>query len=743
MLPTESDLTAVRVSSASLGAPGIVSASDDIFKVMWRNRWLVLLGVVVAVAAGFIYLRMAIPIYTSVSKLYVQQSAPTFLRTEYGEPQRYNLYTQAALLKSSRILAAALESPQLKNMKTFAGRDNPLAYVQQNIQVGVGKNDDTINVSFSSPYAAEASQIVNGVVDAFVAAHEENKRKASAEILESLQRERDRKKDELDQKRAELAELRKKNALLAMELDQRGVVTQELQRLSAALAEAKMGTVQAATLYGGVKARAKEPNDLREYLSLSALPASLDPTTSQRSSLSRRLFELELDRRGLVNSDLTGNHPRMKILDDEIRQITAEITRLDDQFIQSQLAAAEQRYLDAKMKEEQVSRLFEEQRAQAVTLNEQLIDHQLLASEIDELTEYLKTVQQQIREVNVNGDLELDATRIQVMEVARPAASPSSPQKRQAMAVALVMGLLLGGGLAVIRDWLDQKLHSAEEISTLLRLPILGVVPAMPRRQGLRTHGRVVLLTPESQEAEAFRTVRTALFFGAPSAKARTILITSPSGGDGKSTLVSNLGTAAASAGQKTIIVDADFRRPTQQVIFGVDRQEQCLSAVLAGRIKLSEAIRLTEVQGLSLLTCGPGIANPAETINSQNFARVLRCLSQVYDRVLIDAPPATMVTDAQILGALCDFTILVLRADKSTWKMAQRSIEVLQGVGARLLGVVVNGVRGSGSRYGYYRSRHRPRSAPVNSGGNGKKSSVQPAAGNRQPAAPAVSAKR
>jgi succinoglycan biosynthesis transport protein ExoP len=730
------------VSRVPIGASGISAGSDDIFKVMWRSRWFVVLSVLLAAAGGLVYVRTATPLYTSVSKLYIQQDAPSFLRTEYGEPQRYNLYTQAALLRSTRILSAALDMLQVKSMRTFAGRDNPLACLQPRTQVSVGKNDDTISVSFSSPYPIEASQVVNSIVSAFMTEHEENKRKNSAEILDGLQRERDRKKEELDHKRGELAELRKKNALLAMELDQRGVITQELQRLSAALAEARMNTVESSTLYEGVKARAKDPNDLRQYLSLSAPLSYSDPAAIQRSSLSQRLFELQLNRRGLLSSDLTKNHPRMKALTDEIEQIAAEIAKLDDQFVQAQLAAAEQRYLDAKTKEERVLQLFEEKREQAVTLNEQLIDHQLLASEVDELTEYVRTVQQQIREVNVNEDLELDALKIQVMEVARPAERPSSPEKHKAMAIALVMGLVLGGGLAVMRDWLDQRLHSEEEVSTLLGLPILGVVPAMPRRQGLRVHGRVVLLKPESQEAEAFRTIRTALFFGAPKEKARTILITSPSAGDGKSTLVSNFGAAAARAGQRTIIVDADFRRPAQQEIFGVDHEERCLSEVLAGRIKLGEAIRLTEVKGLSLLTCGPGITNPAEAINSQKFAKVLQYLSQVYDRVLVDAPPVTVVTDAQILGALCDFTILVVRADRSTRKMARRSIEVLHSVGARLLGVVVNEVRGSGSRYGYYRRHYRPCSTHADPG-NGKNAGTQIEKSSRKPAAPMISAHR
>jgi succinoglycan biosynthesis transport protein ExoP len=721
--------------------PTVLSASDDIFKIMWRSRWLVLLSVLAAAAAGFTYIRMVTPAYTSTAKLYVQQSSPPFLRMDYGEPQRYNLYTQAAMLRSTRILSAALGVPEFRNMQTFAGMDNPLAYLEASVQVAVGKNDDVLSISFSSPYAAEASGIVNGIVDAFMADHEENNRKTSAEILDGLERERDRKKEDLDRKRAALADLRKKNALLAMELDQGGVARQELQRLSAALGQARMNTVEAATWYEGVKDRAEDPNGLREYLSLSAPPGLYDASAGRRVTLSQRLFELGLSRRGLLNDDLTGNHPEVKAVRDEMEQTRIELARLDDQFVRAQLAAAEQHYLDVKTKEERVARLFEEQRQQVLALNDQMVDYQLLASEVNELAEYLKTLQQQIRELSVNEDLELDPSKIRVMEVARPAASPSRPQKSKALAVALVLGLVLGGGLAVARDWLDQTLRSAEDITVSLGLPVLGVVPAMSRRQGPRVSGRIVFLKPESQEAEALRTVRTAVFFGAPKEKARTLLITSPSAGDGKSTLVSNLAIAIARAGQKTIVVDADFRKPSQHTVFGVNHQEQCLTRVFAGQIRLAEAIIPTDVKGLSLLTCGPGISNPAETINSRKFATLLQYLSRVYDRVLIDAPPVTLVTDAQILGALCDFTILVLRVDKCSRKMAHRSIDALQGVGARLLGVVINGVRGSDTRYGCYGGyQQRPRPRHAGPGGNRMRRHVQIGAGVRQPVAGLIS---
>jgi len=285
---------------------------------------------------------------------------------------------------------------------------------------------------------------------------------------------------------------------------------------------------------------------------------------------------------------------------------------------------------------------------------------------------------------------------------------PSEPQQVRIMAMALILGLLLGGGVAVTRDWLDQTLRSTDEISALLRVPVLGAVPAMSRRQRMPERGRKVLLQPNSREAEAFRTIRTAVLFSASTEGARTLLITSPAAGDGKSTLVSNLAIAMARAGQKTLVLDADFRKPTQHVIFGLDAHKRCLSDVFAGTMTLAAAVQPTDIEGLHVLTCGYRISNPAEVLHSREFAHLLTCLPEVYDRIVIDAPPVTVVTDAQILGALCDATVLVLKADKCMRRVAQHAIESLQSVGAHLLGVVVNGVRKHGDRYGYYYDRYR-----------------------------------
>ena len=691
---------APRRSVSSLA--GSLSGPDDLLKIMWRGRWILLLCVGLALGAGTIYLRVAVPMYESRAKLYVQQGIPSVLRLDSVAPQRYNLYTQAALLSSTGILTRALERVDVAHLKTFAGQDSALARLERNLDVSIGKNDDVITVSFSCPYPLEAAEIVNAVVNAFMADYEENRRRTSTEILDSLNKQIELADQQVAKKRRELADL-KKTMLFVPDANGAVMGDPELPNLAATLRQAQIERIDAETFRQGVVNCAKDPASLREYVEYLRGRGSPDTTASLRVSLAARLFELRLKRRELLNGEFTVNHPRVASIDDEIQQIETRLSELDGEFVAMQIAAAEQRYWAAARKEGEIVQLYETQRQQAAQLNEKQADYEVLDSEIQELAEWLKNLRADYRNATWREDAEIEPLKIRVMEYADTPSVPSWPKKNRVLAVALLIGIFTGGAVAVLRDWLDQTLRSADEVSALLGLSVLGVIPGMSRRELPQTRGQKVHLQRNSREAEAFRTVRTAIFFGAAKENAKTLLVTSPDPGDGKSTLVSNLGIAIAQTGQKTLILDADLRKPMQHILFNANHSDAGIREVLAGRVRLRDAIRPTSIKGLSLLACGQAIPNSAEILNSARFAKLLQYLGQVYNWILIDSPPVTVVTDAQIIAAVCDWAILVVRTGKSTRKMSQRAIHAMEGVGAHMLGVVVNDVHKEGSHYGYY----------------------------------------
>jgi polysaccharide biosynthesis transport protein len=686
-----------------VGEP-IEGLSESLFEILWRRRWTVLLTTVVALAAGFVYLQRATPQYTSTSRVYVEQAGPAPLeRDSSGTVTRWSnyLYTQAELIRRTKTLSAALNAPGSGRLRTFAEVSNPVADLRRGLDVMVGKKDEIIDVSFTCPYPDEAAHIVNSVVDAYITAHNERTQDTSAEELKILRAERAERDQELTEKLQEMAAFELEHENLAYGTERDGnIILEALRVLQSELTEARLATRKLKSEYTMVQEMAADPAELRSFVENQRGQGIYIVPTNEMTALRTELLALER-RRADCLQQLKPDAPAITALDAEIERLSEQMVTRDKEFTQTQLAVAEKEYVAAQDWEEQAEGLFEEKSLEAVELKDQLVAYALKSSEYDQVKGFCDRLDELIRAGSV--DRQVASINVEIIEAAEPATEPSEPQKARTMGLALCLGLFAGVGLGLLREWKDQRLRSSQEISALLGLPILGVVPAMGvPKQTVSIRGQKVRISPDSREAEAYRTVRTAVFFGAPKDEARTILVTSPAPGEGKSTAVSNLAIAMAQAGQKTLVVDADFRRPMQHRIFGLDRRAKGLSRVLAEQMTMAEAIDHTGLENLDVLTCGPQVPNPAELLNSKRFAQIVESLAEQYDRVLIDSPPVVAVTDAQILAALCAVTVLVLRAQVSTRRVSIQACESLLSVDAHLLGVVVNDVSRKCDRYGY-----------------------------------------
>jgi succinoglycan biosynthesis transport protein ExoP len=687
--------------------PPIGLMPKSLIQIMWRGRWLILLAVAAALIAGFVYINKATPIYNSTSRIYVEQSGPKIIsEMEEGLMTRSKnyLYTQTELIKSTPILSAVVDDPTVRRMKTFDNVDNKTAYLKKKLQVKVGKKDDIISISLESPWSTEAAQIVNEIVDSYITYNATRKRSTSAEVLKILQSEKEKRDKELAEKRKTLLDFKLANESLALESSKGNIIVERLARLSDAITQAQFDTIDAQSNYEATKVMLTDKEKIEQFINVQRAKGAFNTFSNQEMRLRTEIDTLEKQLSDLMLT-LTEKATVVKVLQDKIAAKNARLIELEkelqNQFMQLQLDTAYQEYLAAREKEQQIREFYEQQRTQTIDLNAQLAKYEMLTSDFEQTKKLVDILDERIREINIVEDV--GALNISILEVARVANDPSKPQKARVMNIALVLGLMLGGGLAFLRDWLDQTLRSAEEISAVLGMPVLGVVPSMSRKQSVVVRGQKVNLDSNSIVAEAYRTIRTAVFFGAPKDDAKTLLVTSPGPSDGKTTLASNLAITMAQAGQKTLILDADFRKPMQHVIFETNHQDKGLTSLLAGTTTLEESIQVTKIEGLELLPCGPYVPNPSEILNSKTFARTLEQLSNKYDRIIIDSPPVIPVTDAQILAAISDMILLVLRAEKSTRKVSQQARDGLLGVGGRILGVVVNDISRKGGSYGYY----------------------------------------
>jgi capsular exopolysaccharide synthesis family protein len=294
------------------------------------------------------------------------------------------------------------------------------------------------------------------------------------------------------------------------------------------------------------------------------------------------------------------------------------------------------------------------------------------------------------------------------VDVLNPATAPSEPfypQPKKDLVVGIVVGLLLGLAIACLWEQLDDRVRGRSDADRATgKLPIVGLVP---RVAGWRNRADALLVVrddPRSSAAEAYRSLVTSLeFLAAPDAE-RVILFTSPGASEGKSTTVANVGLAFAEAGHRTVIVDADLRRPRLHRFFGRDGAAG-FSTVLTGKVDIATVVEpVDEAHPLFLVPAGPAAPNPAELLRSSGTESALAKLRETHDVVIVDSPPVLPVADALVLSRHVDIAILLAAADSTGRRKLARAVEALRQVAAPLQGLVLNGVRSAeGQDYGYY----------------------------------------
>lgn len=244
-------------------------------------------------------------------------------------------------------------------------------------------------------------------------------------------------------------------------------------------------------------------------------------------------------------------------------------------------------------------------------------------------------------------------------------------------------------------DYLDDTIKDEEEAKRALGWPLLATIPAIDSVSGARGPAEldsrlVVMNNPKSSVSEAFRGLRTAIHFSSLRRDSKVIMITSSFPGEGKTTIVANLALTFAQAGNRVIMVDCDLRRPALNTIFGHSRTPG-ITELLAGDISLDDALHVTDIPNISLLSAGTIPPNPAELLCSDSMRDLLKGLRDSYDIVIIDAPPVIPVTDAPLLTAFADMVVVVVESGRIPLKAAQRMKELLQSVQAPVAGFVLN----------------------------------------------------
>jgi non-specific protein-tyrosine kinase len=296
------------------------------------------------------------------------------------------------------------------------------------------------------------------------------------------------------------------------------------------------------------------------------------------------------------------------------------------------------------------------------------------------------------------------ATAEHAVTVFSPAQLPSAPIDTKAWRTGLLLALaalIVCGAGVIAYDYVDDTARTPEEVEKIVGAPILGTVPRFSTR---RAGGQLITARAgRTPLAEAYRVIRTNLQFINIDHPPRSIVITSPSPMEGKSTTVSNLANVFAEAGRRVTLVDADLRRPTLHRIFGIERQEGLTNALVGSWHLNGHWGQPTEQPNLTLIASGAIPPRPADLLGSERMRQVVQRLADRDELVLLDAPPVMAVTDAAIISTITDGVVLVVDPAKSKRRDLRRTREAIEAVGGKILGVVINRLDRRGSGYFYY----------------------------------------
>lgn len=373
----------------------------------------------------------------------------------------------------------------------------------------------------------------------------------------------------------------------------------------------------------------------------------------------------------------------------------------------------------ARRTEDGIRQAYDQQQAEVNKLNDNTIQLEVLAGEALSNRDLYDGLFTRLQEASIQAGV--SATNLDLVDEARSTATPTRPDWLLYPLIGLGAGLFLGIAFAFMRENLDESIVTTDQVEKIGLLPVLSYIPLIRPEDGQRgkqagegpaagvnpLEQSLLLSKPNAPAAEAYRALRTAILLSAADEPLRVLLITSPLGGDGKTTISYNLAIAFAQHGRRVLLLDADMRKPSVHTLFR-SAKVPGLSEVLTGGAQLSNVIIPHDyLANLSLLPSGTTPPNPAELIDSRRFDALLEEAKKLYDLVLIDSPPVLMVTDPVILSTKTDGTIIVLRSQKTTRPVLKRAVNVLSRSYGRKLGFVVNGMDTKSVEYyysyGYY----------------------------------------
>lgn len=724
--PPNPDLAAVAEPQSSAVA---IRKALRFLVVLRRRKMIVFASLAAALLLGGFRYATSARVYQANSALLVQStgSDPMSAETSFSGVSR-DLETYTELFETDVVLSDAVQHIERPppGINPNAPPTQWTSVLRHMISAKPRKGTSIIEVSCQSEDPKAAVSVLNAVVESYLRFMDKNHKNVALEIVRTLDRERESVRQQIEQKSQELIIAKQNSGDLSVgdSGDTTHPLLERVLRLNSALLETQEKRVRLQAALAGIQGELQSGGDVTQYL------VDLEPTlgrefvdnllgidNEEKKARQRQLLADEIQLQSL-QQHYGPAHVKIRELKDRVQRTRDYLAGIeasldgrasqlrDPESGKRLLARVAKAVAVAQQQESAMKQEYLTIEAEAIKLNERLANVQIVQRDLDRLRNLHETILARIANIDINQ--QQASTRASVVRRAKTPRKPISPKLAKILPLCLFAGLLLGAGIVFVLDVLEDRFGSPEEISEQLGAPVLAMIRELPQSDTVGAESLCVHAAQEEMESEAFRTLRTALTFSGQERERLAITSSEPS--DGKTTVIANLGASYAQAGKKTLLVDADMRKPGLTKLFDLRRQGG-LSDVLRSTENVSgmcrERIVSSGVESLDILPCGPKPSNPSELLSGARLEELVAWAETTYDQILIDCPPILAASDAALVGRRTDGMVLVVQPEKNHRRLVLRAAEELKGLQVPLIGIVANRLTdrseaGYGYGYGY-----------------------------------------
>lgn len=588
-------------------------------------------------------------------------------------------------------------------------------YLQGRLKISPVKDGRTaiketrlIDIEFTHNDPVVAAKLVNAVADTYVLQNLEQRVQTNADAGDFLQKRVAELQSLIRTGEEKLINYGKSHQILSLDPGQNTVV-QRLADLNAKLGQAENDRILAQAAY-----QAALQNPLAG--------TTAEKNDSRTSSLEGQLLTLR-QQLAQLKTEYTDDWPDVIKLRKQIEDLEKELQASRKTASSTQLATLEQTYRQAVARENELRSNFDKQRSEVLSQNEAAINYKIIQQEIATNKTLLDGVLQRSKET----DIIMTGTKnnVRVVDRSLVPSFPAGPQRSRNIIIAFLVSLMLGVGLAFLRDWINDTVTNAETLELDTGLPVLGLIPApstgfvgslvpksIIRFKEKRSRGNNYHLERFEQPviSEAYLHLRTYLLLSTAGGPPQTILVTSGQPGEGKTVTAVNVAKCLAETGAKVLLVDADLRYPRLHLVNDISNNTGLSNLLTVKNLTedlLNQGIQKEVKKNLDILTAGSNVPNPVNIIGSKEMKQLNELLKAKYDHIVIDSPPVLYFADSSILSTMSDVVLLIARHNLSTKRSILHAKKKLQDVSAKIIGIVFNGVPLSGvtyNNYGYYK---------------------------------------